>query len=126
LGEATRQGLKPALVIWMQGEADVERKLSAEQYAQNLMRLKKQIGPDVRWLIVREGRCRALTQTQQLESGRQQAASADPTIVLGPSLDDLGPEFGMMGAILTRPAKALWGRGSLTLCGYKSNDTTAE
>jgi hypothetical protein len=93
LRDATRQGLRPALVIWMQGEADVERKLSATQYARHLILLKKQIGVDARWLIVREGRCRALTQTQQLELGRQQAAKADRSFVLGPNLDDLGPEF---------------------------------
>jgi hypothetical protein len=92
---ASRQGIRPALVIWMQGETNAAKQASAGAYARQLVRLKRQIGLDVPWLIIRESRCGSAPPpaSREIDEGRVIVARQDRRVVLGPTLDDLGMVF---------------------------------
>lgn len=82
-------GYPDPLVIWMQGETDAAREMTARAYHAALKKLLT-AAPDRRWLIMRESICyERQAKWKPIDDARDMLATEHPNVTIGPDLDQL-------------------------------------
>ncbi|SNS59557.1 hypothetical protein SAMN06295912_11012 [Sphingomonas laterariae] len=91
IADARRAGLRPAIHVWVQGEADVA--MPAASYANELGRLHARM-PAAPWIVTSNSVCPpSARRSASLDQARSAFASRTPGIHLGVDMDALGPAF---------------------------------